>query len=193
MYIIRLIIILLLLPTDTLAKSRDYYFNISYNSLLYTHIDNPNYEYVNKYEQITNPFKDSLKSFGVGVSREIYDKWTVNFTTNRLYSKETKRTVKHKGSGTTLIMRSRIKSDTLQLGKRFNGFLPMLFISNVEFDNSLWNNHYYLNREIHHTFLYGLNFNYFINKHLSSSIYCILPNAELRLDSGCGLVTSYNF
>lgn len=178
-------IIILLLLISTTAQAKDYYFNISYNLLSYLNINDPYYEYPNS---ISSP-----GSIGVGISKELYDKWTVNFTTNRLYSKETKRTVKHKGSGTTLTMRSRIKSDTFQIGKRFDRFLPMLFISNVEVDNSLWNNHYYLNREIHHTFLYGINLNYFLNKHFSSSAYCILPNPELHLDFGCVLATSYNF
>lgn len=190
MFIRAIIFITLLFPITSHAK--DFYFNVGLSSI-YTKINDPNYEYISDYEQIKNPFKDSLKSFNLGVSKSFSNNLTISLNTNRLFSKEVKRTVRSKRNGAILLNRTRIKVDTFQIGKRFRRWLPMLFISNVEVDKSLWNDSRYLGRQINHTFLYGVNVHYFILKDVSASLGYIMPNRELYLDSGFFTTINYYF
>ena len=186
------IILILLLPIAAKAKGRSYNFSIT-NSTMYTKINDSNYEYVNENEQVKNPFKDSLKSLSVGVSKEFKDNWTIIINTNRLYSKEIKRSVKYKANNAILENRTRLKNDTIQVGKRFKKLLPTVFISNVEVDKSLWKDNQFLGRKVNHTILYGVNLNYFMTKHWSTSMFYVFPNEEINLESGFGLTTSFNF
>lgn len=189
-YFVIYLILIILLPS--VALSRDYSYNIGITSI-YNNINEPGYQYVNEYEQIKNPVKDSLKSVSVGVSKNLKKNYVINITTNRLYSKETKRTTKHKRTNTALTSRSRVRADTLQFGKRYGRFLLMSSWTNLKINKSLWNNGNFLGRKINHTFVFGNNVTYFFNKNISGSFLCLFPNKEINLEFGCGVGLNYNF
>lgn len=178
-----IIIILFLLPITTHANNKHLHIGIS---SIYNNIDDKDYESINKYEDIGKP------KFNYGIAFE-FDKIIVDFTTNRLINQISRRTVRHKLSNKLFQNETELIYDSFSVGKRFNRFLPTIFIANTKIDKKLYDGNTLLGRKTIHTFLYGFNLNYLITRKISASLFYILQNNEADLKYSIGIGFNYIF
>ena len=181
-----ILILLLLIPSMGYAEGR---FHVGAN-LIYSNINYPGAKFVSEYEDIKNP-KQGFNSITVGYTTELDNKIVLDFTTNRLLNRYTSRSVTY--NGTTLLAKAKLRTDIFQIGRRYDKLVPSVFIANTELNKWVYQDHVFLGRETNHTFLYGVNLNYFLHKDISSSIFYIFPNNEIGLESAIGLGINYYF
>lgn len=160
-------------------------------SLLYTKINDPNYEFVNEYEQLKNP-KYQLRSITFGHSVEFDNKLVIDLSSNRLFNKDISRSIKYLPTGSIFLNKTQTSIDSLSLGKRFNRFVPMFFIANVEISKSIYDGNSLLVKTVNHTYFYGFNFITYVNKKISISLFVIAPNKVINLELGGGVGISYS-
>jgi hypothetical protein len=168
---------------------------IKYNvglSYLYANINDSKFDYVDKYETITNP-KDQLKSISVGISKFYNNNFNWSLNTNRLYNQEIKRTVKRKSDGLLFQNETKTTIDSLIVAYRVKRFNPGLLLANVEMSKFLYYKGSLVGYENKHAILGGLNLAYFATKNLIPSVSYILPNKELDLEGAVSLNINYLF
>ena len=162
-------------------------FNVNLGlSTFYTNIKDPNYSFVNKYENVG----DVNFSFGVG---KTFDKISLSLQTNRLGNRFIKRSVIDNKTQKTLQSNSKVNVDTLLIGYRFNRIVPAIMVSNVELEKLLYYNNILQGKSKQNTILTGLNLAYLITKNISSSVFYILPNTKIYLKDSFGLGINYIF
>ena len=86
-----------LLSTCNFALANDVRWNVGI-SYFYANINDPEYDFVDKYETLKNP-KDQFKSISVGLSKFYDNNFNWSISTNRLFNSEIKRSVKRKSDG----------------------------------------------------------------------------------------------
>ena len=162
-------------------------FNVNLGlSTFYTNIKDPNYSFVNKYENVG----DVNFSFGVG---KTFDKINITLQTNRLGNRFVKRAVINNKTQKTLQSNSKLTADTLLVGYRYKRIVPALMVSNIKLEKSLYYNNILQGKSKQHTILTGLNLAYLITKNISSSVFYIMPNKKIYLKDSFGLGINYIF
>jgi hypothetical protein len=114
----------------------------------------------------------------------------LSVNTNRLISQTNKETLKKDGQ--YFQGKSKVTTDTLTLGYRFNRFIPSLFVSNAEVEKELSHNENLLLKTNQHSILYGAGVSYLLSKDLSLAGSFIAPNKEQNLKYGINLSIIYN-
>ena len=181
-------IIIWILPFLTEAKINGY--THLGTSLLYTKIDDPNYEYVNKKEQITSPEFTNVR-FGETL---IYKNITFTIETNRLFSKELKRSVIHKKSGAVMLNKTKIIYDSISVGGEISEKTNVsAFWANTNVEKKLYLQGNFLGSEQKTAWLYGLSANYFLLENVAATTTIIMPNNELDLDYGWSFGFNFYF
>lgn len=110
-----------LLSTCNIVLANDARWNAGI-SYFYANINDPEYDFVDKYETLKNP-KDQFKSISVGLSKFYDNNFNWSISTNRLFNSEIKRSVKRKSDGLIFQNETKTTIDSLLLGyriKRFN-------------------------------------------------------------------------
>ena len=108
--------------------------------------------------------------------------YTLTFQTNRLINKTQNQFIQSKANGKAYELKTRLRADSLLLGYKFKRFNPSIVVSNARLERTL------TERKVNNALLYGLNFNYFIDRNISLSTTYIAPNKEFGL-VGAGLVS----
>lgn len=108
--------------------------------------------------------------------------YTGTIQTNRLLNKTQRQFIQSKSNGKAYELKSRLRIDTLLLGYKFKQFNPSLIITNARLERTL------TVRKVDNTILFGLNFNYFVDKNISLSTSIIAPNKDFGL-VGAGLLS----
>ena len=179
-----------LLSSCNIVLAKDFSFNIGV-SAIYANINDPKYDFVDKYETVKNPF-NSIKSINTGITKS-FNNLNITIQTNRLINSALTRNVVDKQTGITLQNKSKITSDTLLVGYRFGRFVPALLVSNTKLEKSLYYKNKFQGNQTNHAILYGLNFGYLLSKNTNVSLIYIAPNKELNLESAIGLGFNYLF
>lgn len=179
-----------LLFSCDLLLAKDFTFSIGV-SAIYANINDPKYDFVNKYETIKDPL-NSIKSINTGITKS-FDNLNVTMQTNRLINFPLTSTVVNKKTGITLQNKSKIITDTLLVGYRFGRFVPSILVSNTKLDKSLYYKGNFQGKQTNHAILYGLNFGYLLSRNTNASLIYIAPNKELNLESAIGLGFNYLF
>ena len=180
-----------LLSACNLTLANDVRWNVGI-SYFYANINDPEYDFVNKYETLKNP-KDQFKSISIGLSK-FYDNnfnWSIN--TNRLFNSEIKRSVKRKSDSLIFQNETKTTIDSLLLGYRIKRFNLSLIIGNVEASKFLYYNNSLVGYENKRAIIPGFNLGYFITKNFIPSFSYILINKELDLEYGFSLNINYIF
>lgn len=167
-----LFIILAILTSNANAKP---FINVSTNHLKI----NDGYKYETKYRP----------SFAFGYSI-LVDDYFLTITTNRLNLGINKKATKN---DITYNSYSKINADTLSVGIKHRNITYSAFVANTEVRKKLFHNGNLLGIKKQHSFIYGLNFNYFLNKHLALNTALIAPNQEFDLDGGINVGINYFF
>jgi len=172
-----------------LANNVKLNIGVSYS---YANINDPKYDFINKYETIKNP-TDQFKSISIGLSKFYSNNFNWSISTNRLFNSEIKRSVKRKSDNLIFQNKTKTTIDSLLLGYRIKRFNPSLIIANVEINKSLYYQNLLVGYENKHSILSGLNLSYFTTKNFVPSFSYILPNKELHLKSVFSLNFNYIF
>jgi hypothetical protein len=180
-----------LLSTCNFALSNDVRWNTGI-SYFYADINDPEYDFVDKYETLKNP-KDQLKSISIGLSKFYDNNFNWSISTNRLFNSEIKRSVKRKSDGLIFQNETKTTIDSLLLGYVIKRFNPSLIIVNVEASKFLYYNNSLVGYENKRAIVPGFNLGYFATKNFVSSFSYILPNKELDLEGAFSLNTNYIF
>lgn len=180
-----------LLSTCNFALSNDVRWNTGI-SYFYANINDPEYDFVDKYETLKNP-KDQLKSISIGLSKFYDNNFNWSISTNRLFNSEIKRSVKRKSDGLIFQNETKTTIDSLLLGYVIKRFNPSLIIVNVEASKFLYYNNSLVGYENKRAIVPGFNLGYFATKNFVSSFSYILPNKELDLEGAFSLNTNYIF
>jgi len=160
-------------------------------SYSYANINDPEYDFVNKYETIKNP-RDQLKSISVGISK-FYNNFNWSINTNRFFNKQIKRNVKRKSDGLIFENKTKTTIDSLLLGYRIKRFNPSLIVTNVEASKFLYYNDVLVGYEKKRAIIPGINLAYFATKNLIPSFSYILSNKEMDLEGAFSLNINYIF
>lgn len=160
-------------------------------SIIYTNINEPNYNFANDKEQIKDG-KTAFKSITYGLTH-FQNNFAFTIQTNRFLNSSIKRAVVDKRTGMTLHNKSKLTNDTFLIGYRFGRVIPSLLLSNAKLQKSLYYNGVFQGKETKHSFVYGASVSYFLTKNLNSSLIYIAPNKELNLESAIGLGFNYLF
>jgi hypothetical protein len=120
----------------------------------------------------------------------VHDNIVLSVNTNRLISQSNKETLKKDGQ--YFQGKSKVTTDTVNLGYRFNRFIPSLFISNAKIEKELMHNENLLLKTNQHSILYGAGVSYLPTKDLSLSSSFLAPNKEQNLKYGINLSVIYN-
>lgn len=171
------------------ASSIKYNIGLSY---LYANINDANFDFVNKYESITNP-KDQLKSISFGISK-FYDNnfnWSLN--TNRLHNRQVRRKVRRKSDGVLFENGTKTTIDSLILSYKIKRYNLGLILANIQMSKSLYYRDSLVSYNNKNTILGGLNIAYFVSKNFVPSVSYILPNKELDLEGAVSLNINYLF
>ena len=161
-------------------------------SWLYTNVNEPKYNFTNEREALNNP-KQAINSVYVGVSHYFDNNYNICLQTNRFFNSAVERSVESKTNHLTFLNKTRLTSDTLLIGKRFNRFNPSFLITNAKAEKKLFYGTKLVGAETKNTLLYGVNFGYFITKNIVGSVFFIAPNREFNLESAGGLSLNYIF
>lgn len=149
-------------------------------SIIRADINDPKYKYLNQNE--TTP------SFNIGLTKS-FDPFIITVQTNRLFNTSVTRSITN--SGLTFQSKTKITSDTVLIGYRYNRLVPSLLISNTKVDKYLFYKGQLQGNQTNYAILYGVNFGYLINKNINFNLFLIAPNKELYLKSAIG--TGINF
>ena len=123
-------------------------------------------------------------SYGVFTQANNY---TLTIQTNRLLNITHHEYVQHKLTNDAYKLKTKFRADSLLIGYKFQKFNPNIVLSNVRLDRKIKTN------KIQHAILYGVNFNYFINKNLSLSTAFIAKNKKIGLTNATLLSINYYF
>lgn len=180
-----------LLSTCNIVLANDVRWNVGI-SYFYANINDPEYDFVDKYETLKNP-KDQFKSISVGLSKFYDNNFNWSISTNRLFNSEIKRSVKRKSDGLIFQNETKTTIDSLLLGYRIKRFNPSLIIANVEASKFLYYNNSLVKYENKRAIIPGINLGYFVTKNFVPSFSYILPNKELDLEGAFSLNINYIF
>jgi len=180
-----------LLSTHNFALANSITWNLGL-SYIYTNINDPQYNFVDKYENLKNP-KDQLKSISVGLSKFYDNNFNWSISTNRLFSGEIERSVKRKSDGLIFENKSKVTIDPFLLGYKVKRFNISLIVANVKASKFLYYNGSLVGYENKSAILPGFNFGYFANKNFIPSFSYILPSKELDLEGALSLNINYIF
>jgi hypothetical protein len=161
-------------------------------SWTYANVNYPEYKFTNEYEAFTNP-KQNVRSINYGQNIEFDNKLFVNGGTNRFLNKDVSRAVIHIPTNTTMFNKTKITTDYILLGKRYNKLLPAISLINMKVDKKLYKNNNHIGRQKNHALLYGFGVGYLLTEKVNASVYYIAPNKELGLTSAFTLSIYYNF
>lgn len=159
-------------------------------SMLFTKVSDRNYDYIQEEEQLRSP---EFTNVNVGYTLVFNDKYVMDYTTNRPYSKDVERSVIHKASNKVMLNKTRITYDSFSLGRQIKRTTILAFIANTKVEKKIYSNNNLLGTQINHVWLYGLSANYFIAKNVSLNLAVIAPNEKIDLDYGLSWGVSYNF
>lgn len=82
-------------------------------------------------------------------------------------------------------IKSKVDSDILKIGRRYNRFIYSGFVSNTGIKTTV------LNHSQKESFIStGGAIDFLLTKNISVGVFCLLPN---KIGNGCGLNSSYNF
>lgn len=187
----RIIILLALLTlsikcTPSFAKAS---VGLSY---MYININDPDFEYIDKYEVIKSP-KDQLNNINLSYSVFYDNSFNVSFSTNRLFNNKLSRSVRRKTDNTVFQSNTETVIDSLAIGYKINRFNPALVLSNVGVKKSLYYNGNQVGFEKNSTIVGGLNLGYFATKNFLPSVTYIMPNKELDLKGAYSININYFF
>jgi hypothetical protein len=179
-----------LLSSCDIVLAKDFSFNVGV-SAIYANINDPKYDFADKYETVKNPLK-SIKSINTGITKS-FDNLNITIQTNRLINSALTRNVVDKNTRIALQNKSKITNDTLLVGYRFGRFVPAVLVSNTKLEKSLYYKGNFQGKQTNHAILYGLNFGYLLSRNTNASLIYIAPNKELNLESAIGLGFNYLF
>lgn len=168
-----------------LAKADNLKLNVGLNSL-HSNINDPNYSYVNQYEDIKN------LNISAGATYIFDNKIVLGFSTNRLYRPERKRTAEN-NSGVEFENKTKLTTDSFLIGYAYKRFIPSIFIANVRDQEALYYKGQQVGSSDKTAILAGVNLSYFLTKEIAGSVFYVLPNQELNLESGFGVGINYYF
>lgn len=123
-------------------------------------------------------------SYGVFTQAKNY---TFTIQTNRLLNIIHHEYVQHKLTNDAYKLKTKFRADSLLLGYKFQRFNPSIVLSNVRLDRKIKTN------KTQHAILYGVNFNYFINKNFSIQTAFIAKNKKIGLTNATLLSINYYF
>ena len=183
---------LLILPfqcSPLLAETTKFSVGLSY---MYANINDKDFDFVEKYELVKNP-KDQLQSFNIS-SSVFYDNGiNIAFSTNRLFNKSIKRSVKRKSDGLIFKNETKTTIDSINLAYKVKRFNPGIVLANVGMSKHLFYNDRVVGYEKKNAIVGGFNLGYFATKHLLPSVTYILPNKELDLEGAVSFNINYLF
>jgi hypothetical protein len=180
-----------LLSTCNFVLANDVRWNVGV-SYFYANINDPEYDFVDKYETLKNP-KDQFKSISIGLSKFYDNNFNWSISTNRLFNSEIKRSVKRKSDGLIFQNETKTTIDSLLLGYVIKRFNPSIIIANVEASKFLYYNNFLVGYQNKRTIVPGFNLGYFATKNFMPSFSYILPNKELDLEGAFSLNINYIF
>lgn len=180
-----------LLSTCNFVLANDVRWNVGV-SYFYANINDPEYDFVDKYETLKNP-KDQFKSISIGLSKFYDNNFNWSISTNRLFNSEIKRSVKRKSDGLIFQNETKTTIDSLLLGYVIKRFNPSIIIANVEASKFLYYNNFLVGYQNKRTIVPGFNLGYFATKNFMPSFSYILPNKELDLKGAFSLNINYIF
>jgi len=161
-------------------------------SWLYANVNEPKYNFVNENEAVKNP-KQAINSAYIGVAHYFDNDFNICLQTNRFFNSAVERSVEAKSNHLTFKNKTRLTTDTILIGKRFNRFTPSFLISNSSAEKKLFYKNSLVGKETKTTILYGVNLGYFITRNIVGSVFYIAPNSEFNLESAGGLSLNYIF
>lgn len=112
---------------------------------------------------------------------------SVSAQTNRIFNLVNKEFVRNKKNNQIYELKSRTTVDSLATGYFFKNINPAIFISNVRLEQTI------NQRQIKHSFIFGLNINYFFAKNISVASAIVAPNKKLGLTTAGLLTFNYFF
>lgn len=146
---------------------------------LYNNINDSRFKFKNQEETLFKP-----SSVNVGYNKS-FKNINLSISTNRLINTSQKRMVVINNK----LYAARFKTtyDLFQVGYGYKRLLPAIFLANTKQETTIFNT------ETKHTFIFGSNIGYFVNKKLATSIIYLMPNKELNMDSSFGFSINYFF
>jgi len=111
------------------------------------------------------------------------NKFTISIQTNRFLERENKTFAIRKSDNQLTILKTKLTSDTVSVGYRFNRNIFSGSIINVESKRKI-DNH----RKNNYSILYGVNYSYILKKDVLITLSLIAPNKELNL-KGAGIAS----
>jgi hypothetical protein len=159
-------------------------------SFIYSNINDDNYEFVNKYEEIKNP---SFSGLNYGFTTE-YKKLVIDISSNRLTNLDISRSVIHNKTRQTFLNKTKTTFDSLSIGTKFyDRIVGSVFLANTKINKRIYQDRSLLGKEVKHSILYGINFNYFVTRETSVSVLAIAPDQEFNLKFSLGFGVNFYF